>query len=122
MTATPVYAWNAVAASNWYHLWVENSLREDVVLQWYRASEVTSGDQASCNPAFSLSAGAYTWQVRTYSEAGYGPWSDEESFVVHAAAPPARVTLVSPDRDGVFNHAHLYLERRRNRNLVSALG
>ena len=119
---TPVYIWDAVAASNWYHLWVEDSLGEDVVLQWYKASEVTSGDQASCNPAISLSAGAYTWQIRTYSDAGYGPWSDEESFIVHAAAPPGPGYSCFPDRHHLFHHPHLHLGRGRDRNLVSALG
>ncbi|HWQ19092.1 MAG TPA: hypothetical protein VN455_04885 [Methanotrichaceae archaeon] len=54
----------------------------NVLKQWYTSDQVTSGSTCSVTPALTLSSGEYTWWVRTFNSAGYGPWSDGMQFNV----------------------------------------
>ena len=44
-------------------------------------------------PSVALRAGAVRWWIRTWSDVGFGPWSNAMAFTVSA---PGMATLVSP--------------------------
>ena len=76
------FYWNTVLNSTWYQLWVNDSTGTPVINKWYKASEVDTdagycflGDQT-------LSAGQYSWWVRTWNSNGAGPWSSRKDFTI----------------------------------------
>jgi hypothetical protein len=80
-TNTPTYKWETVSNATWYYLWV-NGPSGNVIQQWYKASDVTSGFTCSATPSTTLATGAHTWWIRTWNSSGYGPWSSGMSFTV----------------------------------------
>jgi V8-like Glu-specific endopeptidase len=82
---TPTYTWNEVTESNtesaatWYYLWV-NGPTGNVIKQWYKAVDLCNAGICSIAPSTTLSAGAYTWWVRAWNQAGYSAWSNEMDF------------------------------------------
>ena len=97
-TTTPAYTWNAVPASTWYLLWVQDA--SGVRLnEWYTAAQVGCASSGACaiTPATTLAAGAAQAALQTYSDAaGYGAWSDVRFFTVSAPAASGPVTLTAP--------------------------
>jgi hypothetical protein len=95
--STPTYTWNAVLDSTWYQLWVNDSTGNKIN-QWYTAADAGCPDgvgTCSVTPTTEV-VGASQWWVRTYSNAGYGPWSTPLSFTTPIPAVPSAATLVSP--------------------------
>ena len=86
--STPTYTWNAVSGATWYYLKV-NTPSDNVILEWYKASNVCNGSICSAIPTTALSIGTYTWSVQTWSNAGFGPWSGEMSFSLTVPAAAA---------------------------------
>lgn len=78
---TPTYTWNAASGATWYYLWVDGP-SGNVIQQWLQAGDVCTGNTCYFTPATNLSSGVHTWWVRTWSSAGYGPWSSARSFTV----------------------------------------
>ena len=84
----PAFTWTASSpGASWYYLYVARNGGK-YLDQWVQATTnwvVTSG----------LPGGTYTWSVRPWNEAGYGPSSTNSTFTIQTAAPGA-ITLVSP--------------------------
>jgi Calcineurin-like phosphoesterase len=86
---TPTYTWNAVLdsvqgdAATHYYLWV-NGPSGNVIKLWYTANQAgcSGGGTCSVTPPTSLTNGSYSWWVRTWNNAGYGPWSSRRDFTV----------------------------------------
>ena len=99
--ATPIYTWQAVPGASWYELWVNDSAQSKKLDQWYTTAGVgcpAGTGLCSVAPSVPLAPGAATWWIRSWSPAGYGPWSLGLSFTVGG---PAVVTLVSPAGGGI---------------------
>jgi predicted outer membrane repeat protein len=105
-TKTATYNWEEVAGSTWYYLWVEGPTGM-VIQEWYKAMDVCSSATCSITPPTVLSTGAYTWWVRTWNEAGEGPWSAGMSFSFTA---PVKATLTSPQGTGTTNPIYSWRE------------
>lgn len=92
----PPYTWNETLAEatdgTWYYLWVEGP-SGTMIKQWYEASTICDAGACSVTPDINLSAGNYTFWVRGWNPAGYGPWSNGMNFNVLLSE---RTTLVSP--------------------------
>ena len=48
-------------------------------------------------PGIALKAGVATWQMLTYNDAGYGPWSETREFLVEIPNPGATARRREPD-------------------------
>jgi hypothetical protein len=96
-TNNPTYTWNEVSDATWYYLWV-NGHSGKIFDKWYTAAQAgcngTTCSVAGATPG--LSAGAHTWWVQTWNNAGDGPWSAAKSFTPLALPLPGKATLVSP--------------------------
>jgi secreted trypsin-like serine protease len=77
---SPTYTWNVVAGATHYYLWVNAPSGNGFIKQWYLATNVCSGGTCSVTPAPNHALGAHTWFLRTWSSAGYGPWSSGQAF------------------------------------------
>jgi matrixin len=95
---TPVYTWSLVPDATWYYVWVDDTTGNRVK-DWHTAASVCSRGTGTCSTGTSadLSNGAATWRVQTWNEAGFGPWSAPNSFIVDAAPPPGQAALVAPN-------------------------
>jgi hypothetical protein len=97
-TATPTYTWNAVSGSAWYYLWVDDSKTQGKINQWYKAVDAGCGSgtgTCTATPSTTLAGGSCLWWIQTWSDAGFGPWSDAMSFEVRGSLP-GKATLISP--------------------------
>ena len=86
---TPTYTWNAVAASTWYYLWVDDSTGNKIKT-WYSASQAgcASGiGTCSVTPVTVLANGAGKWWIQTWNASGSGPWSNVMAFTVSVPVP-----------------------------------
>jgi bacillopeptidase F len=94
---TPMYTWNAVSGSTWYHLWVNDSTGKKIN-QWYRATDAgcPAGTGTCSVTPINEVVGASQWWVQTYGNAGFGPWSTPLSFTTPIPTIPLTTTLVSP--------------------------
>lgn len=83
----PSFTWNeiSVAGVEWYKLLIlgPNGYQYST---WYEASNCVA-DVCTISPDIVLPAnGNYTWYVKGWGSAGYGPWNDTATFVVSATA------------------------------------
>lgn len=79
-TNAPTYTWNQVSDATWYYLWV-NGPSGNIIKQWYTTAQANcNGSTCSVTPATTLPAGAHTWWIQTWNDAGYGPWSGSVDF------------------------------------------
>jgi len=95
-TNTPTYTWNAVNGSSWYYLWVDD-VNGNAIKQWYTAASAgCDNGQVTCSvtPVTPLANGTVNWWVRTWNDAGLGPWSNKLSFFIGGL--PSAATLISP--------------------------
>jgi CSLREA domain-containing protein len=82
---TPTYTWNAVPGATWYYLWVNAPSGNGFIQLWYTAAQAgcpNGTGSCSVTPAQNHALGAHTWWIRTWSSAGYGPWSNAMNFSV----------------------------------------
>ncbi len=99
-TLRPDYTWNAVSRSTWYKLWIGD---DSGVLfhKWYTAEAAgCAGGTGTCtiNPVYALTNHHnYKWYIRTWNDAGNGPWSAEGNFTVDITPPAAVTVLTEPD-------------------------
>lgn len=70
----PMFAWEEVESATSYYVWIERGT-EPYYAEWFE-------NQTSWTPDFEFEPGEYKWWVRTFSQSGYGPWSDSASFEV----------------------------------------
>ena len=79
--STPTYQWFQLSGATWYQLRIRNSSGGIIYDKWLSSSDYTcSSGYCSYKPAMTLSPGTYTWQVKTWSTNGYGPWSELMTF------------------------------------------
>jgi len=98
-SATPTFQWNGVVGVSYYMLRAID--KNNVVTErWYRPSDIgcpLGTEVCDVSPALVIPPGPAQWQVLTWNAAGYGPWSDLNSFSVEVADPVAGTpTTVSP--------------------------
>jgi hypothetical protein len=97
---TPTYTWNAVLngaqgdAATWYLLRVKKADNTVVISQWYQASSVCPGSTCSIQNSTALTGGVFTWEVQTWNNGGYGPWSSPMSFTLPFL--PGQAVVLSP--------------------------
>jgi hypothetical protein len=96
---TPNFAWNEVASATYYELYIQGPSGK-VLDKWYQASAICSSGTCTAVTPISLGGGNFTWWVRTWNSAGYGPWSSGMNFNTTIPTPPAAATLVSPTGSG----------------------
>lgn len=91
----PVYQWKRASNATWYYLWVEGP-RGNVIKQWYVAATICDEEVCSVSPDVTMYGGLHTWWIQTWSNAGYGPWSQGLRFTVPTAPAPGKAMQVSP--------------------------
>jgi len=86
----PTYRWKADPKATWYQLWVGDS-NPYVISQWYPAADVhcpTGTEECFVKPDAAIPDNApnpplaVRWWVRTWSQAGTGPWSESKAISV----------------------------------------
>ncbi|MEM3628775.1 MAG: hypothetical protein QXQ94_10830 [Candidatus Bathyarchaeia archaeon] len=94
-SGTVTFSWSSVSGATRYELQVSGPAAYDIV------------DITGTSYTLSLSAsGSYTWRVRGYNSAGYGPWSPSWSFTLKAvSAPSTAPSLVSPNNGAILSRA-----------------
>ena len=104
----PEFTWTASSPeASWYEVYVVRNLTK-YLDQWVAGTThlVPTGlpegtytrvpDPGSLVVTNGLPGGMYTWWVRSWSEAGYGPWSGTGSFTMAATPESGAVTLLTP--------------------------
>jgi hypothetical protein len=93
----PTYTWNEVSGATYYYLWLDGPSGH-VFDKWFTAAEAgCSGGTCSVAGATpNLGGGTHTWWIQTWSNAGYGPWSDGKTFTPPTPTPPGKATLNTP--------------------------
>jgi len=95
-TATPSYTWEAVSGASWYYLSVDDSAGSRI-RRWYRESDLgCSSGTCSITPSVTLAEGAGNWQIRSWSNYAYGPYSDPMSFTVSLPNDPPQAGNLTP--------------------------
>jgi len=95
---TPTYTWSAVSRATWYQLYV-NDPTGNKIQKWYAAADLGCPDgtgTCSVTPSTELALGLCQWWIRTYSRAGYGPWSGGKPFTIQTPLPPSATTQIWP--------------------------
>jgi hypothetical protein len=91
---TPPYTWDAVPASSWYYLYVNDSTGNKIQT-WYSALEAgcpNGTGTCSVTPTTEV-LGSSKWWIQSSNIAGYGPWSTGMSFTV---PPSGQATIGYP--------------------------
>jgi hypothetical protein len=88
----PQFTWTASGnmLDEWYYLYVTRN-GSKYLDQWIKAA-----DGRTWTPTAALPAGNYTWYVRAWNIAGYGPWSLPGSTFTINFALPGTISLISP--------------------------
>ena len=95
-TTTPNYQWNFEEGVSEYRLFVQNSIAQNVVDQWYDSSSICVDDTCEATPNTTLSAGEYNWWVIAKNEFGESEPGASEVFNV-LLQPPSKVDhLIKP--------------------------
>jgi hypothetical protein len=86
-STTIAFTWQSVATATWYQFWLGKPDTSLVMEQWYTADHADCAVGGSCTITVTppVTAGAFIWYVRTWSSAGYGPWSAPLMFTVREA-------------------------------------
>ena len=83
-STTPAYSWDGVSTASQYILKVTDTTGVKVQ-ETYTATQAGCGSGTgvcSVMPGTPLALGPAEWQVQTWNEAGYGPWSEALAFTV----------------------------------------
>jgi subtilisin family serine protease len=103
----PTYRWNTVSDATWYYVYVNDSATKGKIAKWYTAESLGCNTAANCSLSelVTLAEGNAEWWVKTWNEAGEGPWSSSQIFTVKSVTTGSnalgKVTLLSPN--GVIN-------------------
>jgi hypothetical protein len=98
-TTTIAFTWQSAPTATWYHFWLGKVDTSLITEQWYTADHAGCASGGTCAITLTppLTAGVYIWHIRTWSSAGYGPWSALSMFTVRDVAqawtgmlPPSR--------------------------------
>jgi hypothetical protein len=82
--STIAFTWQSAPGATWYHFWLGKANTSLVQEQWYTAEHAGCAGGGTCTITLSpaITAGAFIWHIRTWSAAGYGPWSPAQMFTV----------------------------------------
>jgi hypothetical protein len=97
-SSTPAYRWNHISGVTWYYLQV-NGPTGTVIREWFDAAVICSGGTCTTTPSVTLGPGSFTWWVQTWSNVGYGPWSNGLTFNTPVPTIPGAAILISPSGD-----------------------
>jgi hypothetical protein len=83
-STTIAFTWQSAPTATWYHFWLGKADTTLVMEQWYTAAHAGCETGGTCTITVTppVTAGAFIWYVRTWSSAGYGPWSAPHMFTV----------------------------------------
>jgi hypothetical protein len=101
--STITFTWQSSAGATWYHFWLGKPDTTLVTEQWYTAEHAGCAMGGTCAIALAppISAGAFVWHIRTWSSAGYGPWSLGYMFTARDVVPAWSSLLPSSRRFSV---------------------
>jgi hypothetical protein len=110
------FQWNKVTASTWYELWLNNT-SANLLQYWITGPSVCGLTLCSLPTPIALTSGSYSWWIRTWSPAGYGPWSAGASFSIQSAPTSIVLTwnqypmdldghLLTPEIGGLYYHVY----------------
>jgi hypothetical protein len=91
----PTLMWTPGARSTWYRIWLDGPGGSVAHSRWVRSSDVCGASSCRYTWPTALRNGPYYWWVRSWNDAGEGPWSSLMSF--RLAVTPGVPTLVSPN-------------------------
>jgi CSLREA domain-containing protein len=93
-TSTPLFRWNPINGSSFYMVWLNDAAGNIIYQTQYPSGVVCATTPCSVlldvYPG-KLWNGNYTWWVKAYNAAGWGPWSTAKNFTVNEAPPPAPI-------------------------------
>jgi predicted outer membrane repeat protein len=101
----PTYTWNEVSGATYYYLWLDGPSGH-ILDKWYSSADAncTGGTCSVAGATPGLGGGTHTWWIQTWSNTGYGPWSDGMTFTPPAPTLPGKANLVSPSGTIVINN------------------
>jgi hypothetical protein len=119
--STIAFSWDSVPTATWYHFWLGKADASLVLEQWYTAEHAGCAGGGTCTIVLTppLTAGGFTWHIRTWSASGYGPWSAPHMFTMRdivqawgGTLPPSRrFTLAFGGQAAVDNETGLAWQR-----------
>jgi hypothetical protein len=92
---SPNFVWNEVSGATYYYLYISGPSGK-VLDQWFDASAICGAGTCTVVSPTTLGGGNFTWWVRTWNSAGYGPWSSGMNFNTAVPTPPAAAAPTSP--------------------------
>jgi hypothetical protein len=118
---TIAFTWQSASTATWYHFWLGKADTSLVMDQWYTAEHAGCSTGGTCTITVTppVKAGGFIWHIRTWSSAGYGPWSPAHMFTVRDVVqawsgrlpPSRRFTLVLGDAAVLDNETGLVWQR-----------
>jgi hypothetical protein len=81
---TIAFTWQSAPTATWYHFWLGKADTSLVMEQWYTAEHAGCSTGGTCTITVTppITAGGFIWHIRTWSSAGYGPWSPAHMFTM----------------------------------------
>jgi hypothetical protein len=111
--STIAFSWHSAPTATWYHFWLGKPDTTLIMEHWYTADHARCAAGGTCSISVTppLVAGPYIWHLRTWSSAGYGPWSPAHMFTLRDVVqawtgmlPPSRRFTLVLNSGGVLDN------------------